>query len=123
MVGLGRFELPTRSLGNCCSIHLSYSPAVIKVADAAGAQRSAAMGLKSSRDPVLSKDIVNQWTTEAAPPEGGASAIIGFCGPGVLSFVASGETDRQHGKAATTKAVRLFARRSDPESGNEKSGS
>ena len=20
----GRFELPTRSLGNCCSIHLSY---------------------------------------------------------------------------------------------------
>ena len=27
MVGLGRVELPTRSLGNCCSIHLSYSPA------------------------------------------------------------------------------------------------
>ena len=26
MVGLGRVELPTRSLGNCCSIHLSYSP-------------------------------------------------------------------------------------------------
>src|SRR5690242_9719392 len=26
LVGLGRFELPTRSLGNCCSIHLSYSP-------------------------------------------------------------------------------------------------
>jgi hypothetical protein len=29
MVGLGRVELPTRSLGNCCSIHLSYSPATI----------------------------------------------------------------------------------------------
>ena len=29
MVGLGRVELPTRSLGNCCSIHLSYSPAGI----------------------------------------------------------------------------------------------
>src|ERR1700728_4658125 len=27
MVGLGRVELPTSSLGNCCSIHLSYSPA------------------------------------------------------------------------------------------------
>jgi hypothetical protein len=26
MVGLGRVELPTRSLGNCCSIHLSYRP-------------------------------------------------------------------------------------------------
>jgi hypothetical protein len=26
MVGLGRVELPTSSLGNCCSIHLSYSP-------------------------------------------------------------------------------------------------
>ncbi len=26
LVGLGRVELPTRSLGNCCSIHLSYSP-------------------------------------------------------------------------------------------------
>ena len=26
VVGLGRVELPTRSLGNCCSIHLSYSP-------------------------------------------------------------------------------------------------
>ena len=26
MVGLGGFEPPTRSLGNCCSIHLSYSP-------------------------------------------------------------------------------------------------
>ena len=25
-MGLGRVELPTRSLGNCCSIHLSYSP-------------------------------------------------------------------------------------------------
>src|SRR6185312_12445629 len=24
MVTLGRLELPTRSLGNCCSIHLSY---------------------------------------------------------------------------------------------------
>ena len=24
MVTPGRFELPTRSLGNCCSIHLSY---------------------------------------------------------------------------------------------------
>jgi hypothetical protein len=29
LVGLGRVELPTRSLGNCCSIHLSYSPAAI----------------------------------------------------------------------------------------------
>ena len=29
MVGLGRVELPTRSLGNCCSIHLSYSPTTI----------------------------------------------------------------------------------------------
>lgn len=28
MVGLGRVELPTRSLGNCCSIHLSYSPSM-----------------------------------------------------------------------------------------------
>jgi hypothetical protein len=28
LVGLGRVELPTRSLGNCCSIHLSYSPIV-----------------------------------------------------------------------------------------------
>ena len=28
-MGLGRVELPTRSLGNCCSIHLSYSPATI----------------------------------------------------------------------------------------------
>ena len=28
MVGLGRVELPTRSLGNCCSIHLSYSPTI-----------------------------------------------------------------------------------------------
>jgi opacity protein-like surface antigen len=27
VVGLGRVELPARSLGNCCSIHLSYSPA------------------------------------------------------------------------------------------------
>ena len=27
LVGLGRVELPTRSLGNCCSIRLSYSPA------------------------------------------------------------------------------------------------
>jgi hypothetical protein len=26
MVGLGGFEPPTSSLGNCCSIHLSYSP-------------------------------------------------------------------------------------------------
>src|SRR5262252_1071272 len=26
LVGLGGFEPPTRSLGNCCSIHLSYSP-------------------------------------------------------------------------------------------------
>jgi hypothetical protein len=26
MVGLGRVELPTRGLGNRCSIHLSYSP-------------------------------------------------------------------------------------------------
>src|SRR6266851_9637110 len=26
MVGLARVELATRSLGNCCSIHLSYSP-------------------------------------------------------------------------------------------------
>jgi hypothetical protein len=25
-VGLARVELATRSLGNCCSIHLSYSP-------------------------------------------------------------------------------------------------
>jgi hypothetical protein len=24
LVTPGRFELPTRSLGNCCSIHLSY---------------------------------------------------------------------------------------------------
>ncbi len=30
MVGLGRVELPTRSLGNCCSIHLSYSPGLHK---------------------------------------------------------------------------------------------
>jgi hypothetical protein len=29
MVGLGRVELPTSSLGNCCSIHLSYSPTLI----------------------------------------------------------------------------------------------
>ena len=28
MVGLGGFEPPTRSLGNCCSIHLSYSPTI-----------------------------------------------------------------------------------------------
>ncbi len=26
MVGLGRLELPTRSLGNSCSIYLSYKP-------------------------------------------------------------------------------------------------
>ena len=26
LVGLGGFEPPTSSLGNCCSIHLSYSP-------------------------------------------------------------------------------------------------
>src|SRR5258706_12821488 len=26
LVGLARVELATRSLGNCCSIHLSYSP-------------------------------------------------------------------------------------------------
>ncbi len=26
MVGLARVEIATRSLGNCCSIHLSYSP-------------------------------------------------------------------------------------------------
>gem|GEM_PF-4216470 len=26
LVGLGGVEPPTRSLGNCCSIHLSYSP-------------------------------------------------------------------------------------------------
>jgi hypothetical protein len=32
MVGLGRLELPTRSLGNCCSIHLSYSPAEVSLA-------------------------------------------------------------------------------------------
>ena len=30
MVGLGGFEPPTRSLGNCCSIHLSYSPSARK---------------------------------------------------------------------------------------------
>jgi hypothetical protein len=30
LVGLGRVELPTRSLGNCCSIHLSYSPTTIE---------------------------------------------------------------------------------------------
>ena len=30
VVGLGRVELPTRSLGNCCSIHLSYSPSMGK---------------------------------------------------------------------------------------------
>jgi hypothetical protein len=28
LVGLGRFELPTNGLGNRCSIHLSYSPAL-----------------------------------------------------------------------------------------------
>lgn len=28
MVGLGRFELPTHGLGNRCSIHLSYRPAI-----------------------------------------------------------------------------------------------
>src|SRR5437879_9551716 len=33
MVVLGRVELPTRSLGNCCSIHLSYSPTVFLVGD------------------------------------------------------------------------------------------
>jgi hypothetical protein len=33
MVGLGRVELPTRSLGNCCSIHLSYSPAHLFIQD------------------------------------------------------------------------------------------
>src|SRR5579884_762081 len=29
LVWLGRVELPTRSLGNCCSIHLSYSPTML----------------------------------------------------------------------------------------------
>ncbi len=29
LVTPGRFELPTRSLGNCCSIHLSYGATVI----------------------------------------------------------------------------------------------
>ncbi len=26
LVGLGRLELPTRGLGNRCSVHLSYRP-------------------------------------------------------------------------------------------------
>lgn len=30
MVTPGRFELPTRSLGNCCSIHLSYGATFIR---------------------------------------------------------------------------------------------
>ena len=30
-MGLGGVEPPTRSLGNCCSIHLSYSPSVFIV--------------------------------------------------------------------------------------------
>ena len=29
MVTPGRLELPTRSLGNCCSIHLSYGATLI----------------------------------------------------------------------------------------------
>ena len=29
MVTPGRLELPTRSLGNCCSIHLSYGATYI----------------------------------------------------------------------------------------------
>ena len=29
LVTPGRFELPTRSLGNCCSIHLSYGATVL----------------------------------------------------------------------------------------------
>ena len=29
MVTPGRLELPTRSLGNCCSIHLSYGATFI----------------------------------------------------------------------------------------------
>ena len=28
MVTPGRLELPTRSLGNCCSIHLSYGATI-----------------------------------------------------------------------------------------------
>ena len=31
MVTPGRFELPTRSLGNCCSIHLSYGATALKL--------------------------------------------------------------------------------------------
>ena len=31
LVGLGGVEPPTRSLGNCCSIHLSYSPTPVSV--------------------------------------------------------------------------------------------
>jgi hypothetical protein len=29
----GRLELPTRSLGNCCSIHLSYGAALLHLID------------------------------------------------------------------------------------------
>ena len=31
MVTPGRLELPTRSLGNCCSIHLSYGATFCKL--------------------------------------------------------------------------------------------
>jgi hypothetical protein len=61
MVGLGRVELPTRSLGNCCSIHLSYRPrdgrlfdfisiGKNRVEDSRAPQMKASSGMKIVRD-------------------------------------------------------------------------
>ena len=67
-MGLGRFELPTNGLGNRCSIHLSYSPA-LPHCNTFPARRAAALCLAVT---------ANQF----GGPPGGADRTGSGCSPG-----------------------------------------
>ena len=70
LVGLARFELATTGLGNRCSIHLSYSPALVYCNTFRAAR------LK----PLCRAVIVNQF----GGLPGGAGWIVSGCKPGAI---------------------------------------
>src|ERR1035437_7021080 len=68
MVGPGRLELPTRGLGNRCSIHLSYGPSRHRAAADSITDPRPIRALMSVRRPFLHPDVVDP--EDAISPDG-----------------------------------------------------
>ena len=63
-MGLGGFEPPTRSLGNCCSIHLSYSPHTSIVIRPGREGLAANSGARKTRGLVFMKNTFAQSVSD-----------------------------------------------------------